>query len=88
MAQEIEPGPSCIGCRHFYAGVAGELLCVAFPEGIPEEIWEERNDHREPYPGDHGIQFEEGPYDEWFPPGYPEAEMDEFYESIGRFTED
>jgi hypothetical protein len=32
--------------------------CDAFPDGIPDEIWTGKNDHKKPYPGDHDIQFE------------------------------
>ena len=48
----------CIFCRHYHA----DLTCDAFPERIPIEIITGEHDHREPYPGDHGIQFE--PIDE------------------------
>ena len=34
-------------------------ICKAFPEGIPEEIFEGPVSHKTPYPGDHGIQWEE-----------------------------
>jgi hypothetical protein len=44
----------CAECRH----ATGGAKCVAFPEGIPVEIIDERHDHRQPYPGDNGIRFE------------------------------
>jgi hypothetical protein len=38
-------------------GAAGQI-CAAFPSGIPDEIWWNHADHREPYPGDGGIMWE------------------------------
>jgi len=50
--------PVCSYCKHWRT----ELLrgCSAFPtlNGIPEEIWQGKNRHMEPYPGDHGVHFE------------------------------
>ena len=43
----------CSFCRHWQL----RHKCAAF-EVIPEEIWLGKNDHRQPYPGDNGIQFE------------------------------
>lgn len=52
-------------CRH-YQGIeqpdgteaTERHVCAAFPDGIPGEIVTGQNMHRNPYPGDHGIQYE------------------------------
>ncbi len=53
---------SCIFCKHFFhPGTAqwrGGAKCAAFPDGIPHPILLGHRDHRKPYPGDNGIQFE------------------------------
>lgn len=51
--------PVCTLCTHYHRGRRKEdHTCDAFPSGIPDEIWKGDNDHKKPYPGDHGIQFE------------------------------
>ena len=51
----------CMRCARFQ-GISGEPVrarCEAFPEGIPPEIAFDQHDHREAFPGDHGIRFKE-----------------------------
>jgi hypothetical protein len=45
----------CLRC----ARSRGDGTCAAFPKGIPEEIWQGIHDHRNPYPNDGGLRFEE-----------------------------
>ncbi len=44
----------CTFCKH--VAVEEKRKCAAFTE-IPLSIWLGENNHAEPYPGDHGIQF-------------------------------
>lgn len=50
--------PACNQCGHFHRDFASVITCKAFPEGIPDAILSGDNDHRAPFPGDHGIRFE------------------------------
>lgn len=45
--------PLCHSCKHYQ----GNNKCLAF-EDIPNAIVYNEHDHRQPYPGDNGIQFE------------------------------
>lgn len=51
--RDVEVSP-CAACRHW----KGNAVCDAFPDKVPDEILKGDNNHRSPYPGDHGIQFE------------------------------
>lgn len=53
----IGPPPVCVRCVHYRGGSEAGLTCAAFPEGIPQSVIIEGNDHREPIVGDHGIRF-------------------------------
>lgn len=55
----IPYGPQCARCAHLRD--PDRHTCAAFPAAkapIPREIWNGQYDHRQPYPGDNGIQFE------------------------------
>jgi hypothetical protein len=43
----------CMSCKHRV-----HWSCDAFPNLIPEKIFNCEHDHHEPYEGDHGIQYE------------------------------
>lgn len=45
---------TCWNCLHL---TVGTKTCLAFPEGIPDAVWQADRGHREPVPGDRGVQF-------------------------------
>lgn len=48
---------TCWYCEHFAGREIPKRSCLAFPAGIPLEIWLGKNDHTEPFPNDNGIVF-------------------------------
>ena len=48
-------GFSCLRCKHLNED---NISCKAFPDVIPHDIKAGIIDHRKPFRGDHGIQFE------------------------------
>lgn len=49
--------PVCMYCKHLR--LEPWRTCAAFADRIPDAIWTGENDHREPWPGDGGVRFEE-----------------------------
>ncbi len=49
--------PQCVDCSHFL-DLIEKPKCEAYPDGIPDEIWDGDFDHRKPFAGDDGIMFE------------------------------
>ena len=53
----------CQTCQHLigYTADVEDVVCEAFPDGIPGEIYAGDFDHTQPHDGDHGIQYEPRP---------------------------
>lgn len=45
---------NCQFCVHYQ----GEQRCLAFPSGIPADLWSGENLHHESYPGDGGYRHQ------------------------------
>ena len=54
----IGDAPICLRCKHYNRRDHTKLSCKAYPNGIPKVILRSEINHRKPYKGDHGIQFE------------------------------
>lgn len=57
VAEELFGYSPCLHCKN--KGKPGEGNCRAFLDRIPDEIFWGKNLHKEPYPGDHGILFDQ-----------------------------
>lgn len=44
----------CWRCAHYQ----GDLVCAAFPSGIPEALLSGEDDHTRPFPGDQNLRYE------------------------------
>lgn len=49
--------PQCVTCANLLDAGA-KRQCKAYPNGIPDEVWTGLINHRRPYQGDNGIQYE------------------------------
>ena len=71
MTVKLRPAQCLFCARHqFPAFGATVQTCTAFPDGIPDSIWHNQVDHRKPYSGDHGEQFQAIPgmgFPDWVP---------------------
>lgn len=52
--------PMCYSCVHLDPAEE-DMVCAAYPAGIPDAILDSQADHRLPYTGDNDIQFAQDP---------------------------
>lgn len=50
--------PQCLECKNYNSLDSENLTCIAYPNGIPDNISTGEHDHKEPFEGDNGVQFE------------------------------
>ena len=48
----------CFNCKWLTNQPTGDVTCKAFPSRGPELILDGFNDHKKPFKGDNGIQYE------------------------------
>jgi len=60
----IQPQSQCTACARYRSPASRENtrnldgpFCAAFPDGIPDDVYEMRVDHRLPIDGDNGLQW-------------------------------
>lgn len=66
------PASQCSTCARFVSpfdrpDMTGGPTCAAFPEGIPDEVYWNGADHRQPIAGDNGVRWQSNgiPFPEW-----------------------
>jgi len=58
-----QPKSQCAACKHFRSAFSvtpprETSFCSAFPDGIPDRVYANGVDHRQPVEGDHGVRWE------------------------------
>lgn len=60
MSATFGPIPQCVLCARWRSPLDGgpeNQTCEAFPKAIPQQIWQGKADHRQPFDGDHGLRW-------------------------------
>jgi len=53
--------PQCLSCARWRSPLmtgGTTQTCESYPDGIPDQIWTGRADHRQPFTGDNGLHWE------------------------------
>lgn len=58
-----QPKSQCAACVHYRSPFSvtpfrDEAFCAAFPDAIPDRVYGNEVDHRQPIEGDHGVRWE------------------------------